>query len=111
MSGMGFFPGEWDNGQFGFNTPIDVRQRLALALMGNQGNQGMGGGLANAGSSILGALALRDAQDNAANQAYQNRPASSFPSSSTPYGDISSKLPALPKQSWLGNLFSLGGST
>lgn len=86
--------GEWDwlNRQYGVET--DPRRRMAGALMGNQNNHGMFGGLANAGSAIGGAMALKAMQpDPMAGQKAR------MAAAGTPMGS----------DGLLSKLFSLGG--
>lgn len=92
MSGMGYFYGD-----AGAN-PEDVwKQRMAMTLMGNQNNHGAMGGLANAGSALAGAYAMKQLQDPTdQGQKFMRERMSA---AGTP----------MESGGWLGKLFSLGG--
>lgn len=89
MSSPGFFYGN------GTVDPQEIwKQRMAASLMGNQDNHGMFGGLANAGSAIGGAMALKAMQpDPMAGQKAR------MAAAGTPMGS----------DGLLSKLFSLGG--
>lgn len=86
MSSPGFFLDDADY----------AKQRMAASLMAPQ-NQGAFGGLANAGSTLAGAYAMKQLQDpaNQGQQFMRQRMAAA----GTP----------MDNNSWLGQLFSLGG--
>lgn len=130
-------PGEWNNGQLGNINPDDVgRLRMAAILMGNQNNQGLGGGLANAGSALAGAWAMKHLQHpagmagapgglapamNNQNLDPEGNPVQSYTSQGpqldpegNPLGSYS-QMAAPPSsaasQGWLGRLFNFGGGS
>lgn len=104
MSGMGIMPGEWDHGQLGIyrgesgGMPDEFwKQKMAAALMNNQGAQGANAGLANAGNALAGAYAMKRMQDPTdQGQAFMKQ---RMAAAGTPMGNTG----------WLGKLFSLGG--
>jgi hypothetical protein len=105
---------------------MQKRQALGQALLnGNAGQQNAAyGGLANAGSSILGAALAdkaRTDQDNMFNKIrYQNQPDNQVSlgqmqgvgGAPIDLGSVSSKTPLIQaKPGWFANLFSFGGGS
>lgn len=85
------------------------QQQMAQALMDQQPDMKTPyAGLAQGGGSLLGALTMKDAQNNAMQNYQNNQPGTMHDTGG--WGMVSDKAPNLPAQSsWFKNLFSLGG--
>lgn len=90
----------------------DQQKKMAMAQSLMQNNAPMNtpyAGISNAGSSLAGAMAARNLQQNAMQQAQNNMPGTMHDLGSG-IGSVSDKVPNLQnKAGWFSNMFSLGG--